>query len=75
LWWQLKTLRLAELTQSADEAGVKSFPYDKAKRSLSKFAPGEVVALSESLLRLYHDARAGKRDLILALERWVLTGK
>jgi len=75
LWWQLKSLRLAEVTSNASEAGMKDFPYNKAKRALAKFAPGEVTQLSHSLLELYHDGHAGVRDIDLALERWVLGGK
>lgn len=72
LWWQLKSLRLAKLTRTAEEAGMKSFPYDKAKRALSGFKDGEVEALSRSLLELYHDGHQGVRDMDLALEEWAL---
>jgi DNA polymerase III delta subunit len=75
LWWQLKALRLASVTNSASEADMKEFPYSKAKRSLSKFAPGDVTRLSQSLLDLYHDGHSGVRDIDLALEEWVLSGK
>ncbi len=74
LWWQLKAMRLAEVTASAAEAGMKDFPYNKAKRSLAKFGPGELAQVSQSLLMLYHDAHAGVRDIDLALEQWVLGG-
>lgn len=73
LWWQLKTLRLAAITNSASEAGMKDFPYQKAKRSLSKFKVGELETMSRNLLFVYHDGHAGVRDLDLALEEWVLT--
>jgi hypothetical protein len=73
LWWQLKSLRLALVTNSADEAGMKEFPYTKAKRALSTFAPGEVVLLSQSLLELYHAGHSGQSDMDVALEEWVLT--
>lgn len=72
LWWQLKTLNLAKLTKSAGEAGVKDFPYNKAKKALVKFKAGEIEALSETLLALYHDGHAGRRDINLALEEWIL---
>lgn len=72
LWWQLKALRLAQNTNSAAEAGMKDFPYNKAKRALSKFAPGEVERLAQSLLALYHDGHAGVREMDIALERWML---
>lgn len=73
LWWQLKTLRLAKLTSSAEEAGMKDFPYNKAKRALHNFKDGELESLSKSLLGLYHDGHLGKRDIDLALEKWTLT--
>ena len=72
LWWQLKTLRLAMLTSSAAEAGLKDFPYSKAKRALSKFAPGELETLSQKLLALLHESRQGKGELDISLERFVL---
>lgn len=74
LWWQLKTLRLALLTKSADEAGMKSYPYDKAKRALSLFKPGELDTTSANLLRVYHDGHGGLRDIDEGLEEWVLRG-
>jgi len=72
LWWQLKALRLAGMTTSATEAGMKVFPYSKAKSALRNFASGEVEQLSQSLLELYHDAHGGVNELDVALERWVL---
>jgi DNA polymerase III delta subunit len=74
LWWQLKALRLAKLTRTADEAGMKDFPYNKAKRALAKFQEGEVERLAQSLLEVYHDGHAGVRELDLALEEWALRG-
>lgn len=73
LWWQLKTLRLSALTKSAEEAGMKDYPYNKAKRSLKNFKDGELESLSQRLLALYHDGHLGKRDIDLSLEKWVLT--
>jgi DNA polymerase III delta subunit len=73
LWWQLKALRLAAQTSSPAEAGMKDFPYKKAKQSLCKFEKGEVDRLSRSLLELYHHGHQGLRDLDVALEEWVLT--
>jgi DNA polymerase III delta subunit len=72
LWWQLKALRLATLTNSASEAGMKDYPYDKAKRALSRFGDNELESLSASLITLLHDSRLGRLELDLALERWVL---
>ena len=74
LWWQLKTLRLAALTKSADEAGMKEYSYSKAKRALSLFKPGELEMTSANLLRVYHDGHGGVRDIDEGLEEWVLRG-
>lgn len=72
LWWQLKALRLAAITQTAAEAGMNEYPYKKAKQALRNFKLGEIEALSSSLLTLYHEGHAGTRELDLALESWVL---
>jgi DNA polymerase III delta subunit len=73
LFWQIKILRLVEKTNSAEEAGQKPFVYSKAKRSLKNFKKGELDALSESLLRIYHDGHQGRVDIAIALEQWALT--
>lgn len=72
LFWQLKMLRLAERTKSAEEAGQKPFVYDKAKRALKKFKTGELEKISHDLLMLYHEGHAGRVDIAHALEAWVL---
>lgn len=73
LWWQLKTMRLAALTASATEAGMKDYPYKKAKAALLKFPLPLVVEKSRSLTALYHDARSGKGDMLEQLEVWTLS--
>ncbi len=72
LFWQLKMLRLAELTKNASEAGQKPFVYDKAKRGLKKFGEGELMRLSHELVELYHEGHSGKKVLGNALEAWIL---
>jgi DNA polymerase III delta subunit len=73
LWWQLKTLRLAAGTNSPEAAGVKEYPYKKAKQALRNFAAGELEALSSSLLSLYHEDHQGLAPMETSLERWVLS--
>lgn len=72
LWWQIKSLRLAAVTRSAAEAGMKDYPYRKAQSALVKFAPGQLLALSHSLLTVYHQGHAGEVDTFTALEQWCL---
>lgn len=72
IWWQLKSLRLAALAQSAEEAGMKDYPYQKSKRALVKFPEGETEKLSRSLIDTYHQSRLGYLDMDMAIERWLL---
>ena len=72
LFWQVKVLRLAEKTKSAEEAEQNSFVYQKAKRALSNFKKGELDDMSRALLTMYHDGHLGKHDASIALEKWVL---
>ncbi len=72
LFWQIKILRLAERTKSAEEAGQKPFVYQKAKRALSNFKKGELDHMSRDLLSMYHEGHMGKVDMSIALEKWVL---
>lgn len=74
LWWQLKSLRLTAVTNSASEAGMKDFPYNKSKRALRNFKTGELETLSANLLQVYHDGHGGVRDTMEGLEEWVLRG-
>jgi hypothetical protein len=72
LFWQLKALRLAAQTKSAKEAGMKDFPYNKAKGALKNWKEGELEKVSEALLRAYHD---GHKDaaMDIGIERLVLS--
>lgn len=70
LWWQLKMIRLVRCTNSPTEAGVKPFPFQKAKQA--RFSDAELAELQFSLLQVYHDARMGRRVGEQALEAWIL---
>ena len=73
LWWQLKAMRIAAVSSSAVEAGMKEYPFKKASGALRNFSEGEIELLSKGLLSLYHEGHQGLRDMELALEEWVLT--
>jgi len=72
LWWQLKSLRVAAVTMSAHEAGMKEYSYNKAKRALKQFTEGELEQLTKSLLSVYHQGHSGEKDIWIGLEEWVL---
>lgn len=73
LWWQLKAIRLAMITSTSEEAGMKEYPYKKAKQAIRNFPENEAIQLSSSLLDLYHKSHKGMRQIDTALEEWVLT--
>lgn len=72
LFWQLKALRLAKVSSSAEEVGMKDFPFNKAKTAARSFKDAELQRLSDTLITLYHEGHLGS-DIDLALEKWVLT--
>ena len=72
LFWQLKSMQLARITTSAAEAGMKDFPYNKAKSALKLYPNDTLERTTEALVNLYHEGHLG-RDIDLALEQWVLT--
>lgn len=72
LAWAARGVVLASKTKSAAEAGMKPYPYDKAKRVARALAPGVAEAQSAELVRLYHDARMGRGTLEDLLEVYLL---
>lgn len=69
--WQVKSMILASTSANANDAGMKPFPYNKAKGYASNFTREELRALSQKLLDLLYESRRTK-DLGVELERFVL---
>lgn len=72
LFWQVKSMIIASRTESADEAGMKPFPYSKAKSFCKNFKPSEMENMATDLVHLYHDSRRNGLEITLALERFIL---
>lgn len=72
LAWAARGVVLASKTKTADEAGMKPYPYGKAKDVARKLSPGIAEAQSGELVRLYHDARMGRGTLEDLLEIYLL---
>jgi hypothetical protein len=70
--WQIKTLLLANRTKSAEEAGMKAYPYSKAKSALKNFKTGEIEKISENLVIGYHQARRGEIEIDALIEKTLL---
>ena len=72
LFFQVKAMLLARECDNAADAGMKQFPFQKAKRYAGNFSEDELTALSRSLITTYHNARRGEGDLEENLEQWVV---
>jgi hypothetical protein len=70
--WQVKTLLLASRCQSAEEAGMKTFPFGKAKANLKNWKEGELEKLSHELVVGYHKARRGEGEIETLIEKIIL---
>ena len=73
LFWQLKCLILARDSKTPEEAGLKPYPYQKAKGFLKNFKEGELEKISSELVRIYHDSRTEGRSLETELEKFILS--
>lgn len=72
LAWAARGVVLAAKTKSAAEAGMKPFPYNKAKGVARGLKPGDAEAESAELVDLYHRARMGQGTLEDLLEIYLL---
>lgn len=72
LFWQIKSMLLASAHGSAEEAGMKAFPYKKAKQFAGNFSEDELRDLSRRFVTCYHEARRGNGELADNLERVIL---
>jgi hypothetical protein len=72
LWWQVKSMLIAAKTNTAKDAGMKDYPYKKAKGYLNNFKDGELNDFASNLVQTYHQSRLDGEDLELNLEKLLL---
>lgn len=72
LFWQMKTILLAKKTKSAEEAGLKPFPYGKAVRFAKNFSEEELEETLSRLVDMYHGIRMEGGELEIELEKFLL---
>ena len=72
LFWQVKTILLTKKTKSAEEAGVKLFPYSKAVRFAKNFTEEELEEILSRLVDMYHGIRMEGGELDVELEKFLL---
>jgi DNA polymerase III delta subunit len=73
LFWQVKSMILANTSKDAKEAGLNPYVFTKAKGFARNFKDGELENISRTLVAMYHDSHRGKRDFKLALEQFALS--
>lgn len=73
LFWQMKSMILAQKYKTAAEVDMKPFPFNKAKAGAKKYSEEELERLTTELIAVSHDSRRGLCDFEIALERWVLS--
>lgn len=72
LFWRMKTIFLAKICRSADEAGLKPFVYGGALRLAEGYTKEELQKKLSDMIILRHDTWRNSGDLGVALERCVL---
>jgi DNA polymerase III delta subunit len=72
IWWQVKSLKLATESQTAEQAGLSPFVFSKAKAGAKNFDEKELATLAHELVTMYHDAHRGEVDLWNELEKFAL---
>jgi DNA polymerase III delta subunit len=73
LFWQAKMIVLAHKTSTAAEAGVKQYPYSKAKPATKKYSLREAEELLHALSRAIIEGRRKGTSLEHAIERVILS--
>ena len=71
-FWQVKSMLLAKKCKTAEEAGMKTFPFQKSKEAARNFKDVELENLSSKLVSMYHEAHRGNTDFHISLERFIL---
>jgi hypothetical protein len=72
-FWQTKSMVLGKKCKTAEEAGMKPFPFQKAREYARNYKDDELKDLLETLVSMYHEAHRGNIDFYVALERFILS--
>lgn len=73
LFWQVKTMILANSSKTSIEADLNPFVFKKAKEFSKNYSEKELNEMSSKLISIYHDIRRGiTEDLGLEIEKFLL---
>jgi DNA polymerase III delta subunit len=71
-FWQVKSMLFAKKCKTAEEAGMKDYPFRKARDYSRNYKDGELEKISFDLVSMYHEAHRGNKDFFIALEKFIL---
>ncbi len=71
-FWQAKSMMLGKLCKSAEEAGMKPYPFQKAREYAKNYKDEELQNILWKLVSMYHEAHRGNTDFFVALEKFIL---
>ena len=71
-FWQLKTMLLATMNKTPEAAGLKPYPFTKAKKYAEKYSKERLIKMGWAFVEMYHEAHLGKKDLSNELEKLVV---
>jgi hypothetical protein len=71
-FWQIKSMLLAKKCKTPEEAGMKLYPFEKAREYSRNYKDDELIKLSSRLVNMYHEAHRGNLDFYVALEKMIL---
>lgn len=73
LFWLFKNIKIVHDGLSEKESGLHSFVYKKALSHAKKYSPEDVNMKLTQLVNIYAAARRGEQELMIGLERFVLS--
>lgn len=73
LWWQFKSIVIAQQSRSVKESGLSPYVYQKALRASAVWKNEELDAVIDRLFLMYHKAHRGEIDFMMELERFMLS--
>jgi len=71
MFWQFKNIAIVRKANLKD-SGLAPYPYQNAKKALSKYSEEEILQKTSELVRIVHDARSVGTELSASLEKFIL---
>ncbi len=72
IFWAVKSMRAAAISKTAEEAGMKAFPFKKAKENVQNYTVEELEKLSLTFIEILLEDRRGGTPLRISIERVLL---